>query len=163
MASSPGCWAAYGEVLAREYSDPAYWSVHRVTVDCYAVQHPGTPSPQSINSVGLHLIRLCATLERELPPDAAPNLLQRLANERRPLRWLEPPASLGPVTVADVHEAASAEEHRDRVMEWAAALWNAWSDHHAQIRAWLDDASARLDDASMNPALDHSGGDEADA
>lgn len=37
LESSPGCWAAYGEVLAREYSDPAYFQVHRLTVDAYAV------------------------------------------------------------------------------------------------------------------------------
>ena len=32
MESSPACWAAYGEVLAREYSDPAYFQVHRLSV-----------------------------------------------------------------------------------------------------------------------------------
>ena len=31
----------YGEVLAREYSDPSYVSLHRLTADTYAVQHPG--------------------------------------------------------------------------------------------------------------------------
>jgi len=34
MESSPGCWAAYGVVLAREYSDPACqaWSTHHEAV-----------------------------------------------------------------------------------------------------------------------------------
>ncbi len=43
MLSSPGCWAIYGEVLAREYERPAYMADHRLTVDAYAVQHPGEP------------------------------------------------------------------------------------------------------------------------
>lgn len=30
MESSPGCWAAFGDVLAREYSDPVYFEVHRL-------------------------------------------------------------------------------------------------------------------------------------
>jgi uncharacterized protein DUF5946 len=40
MKSSAGCWEVYGEVLSREYSDPAFWAVHRLTADTYAVQHP---------------------------------------------------------------------------------------------------------------------------
>ena len=52
MKSSPGCWAVYGEVLAREYEDPYFFEVHRLTVDAYAVQHPGSTDRQSIQSVG---------------------------------------------------------------------------------------------------------------
>jgi hypothetical protein len=55
MESSPGCWQIYGEVLAREYSDAAFRSIHRLTVDSYAVQHPGQPTAQSIQSVCVHL------------------------------------------------------------------------------------------------------------
>ncbi len=46
----PGCWALYGEVLKREYSDHREWLVHRLTVDAYAVQHQGESSPQTIQS-----------------------------------------------------------------------------------------------------------------
>ena len=48
MVSSPACWAAYGAVLAREYGNPKYARLRRLTVDTYAVQHPGTESQQSI-------------------------------------------------------------------------------------------------------------------
>ena len=41
---SPACWARYGEVLAREFQDPAYFGLHQLTVDAYAVQHPGSRS-----------------------------------------------------------------------------------------------------------------------
>lgn len=41
MGSSPGCWHVYGEVLSREYSDRSFGALHRLTVDSYAVQHPG--------------------------------------------------------------------------------------------------------------------------
>jgi Family of unknown function (DUF5946) len=33
LHSSPACWALYGEVLAREYSNPARFVVHQLTVD----------------------------------------------------------------------------------------------------------------------------------
>lgn len=146
MESSPGCWEIYGEVLAREYSNAAYWSVHPVTVDCYAVHHPGRPSRQSINSVGLHLMRLCAILERGLALGAAPKLMQSIATERPPFRWLEPPAAPGSITVRDVHAATSPEEHAAKVMAWADSVWAAWSDHHVQVRDWLDSCS-------IDPAL----------
>lgn len=41
LATPPGCWGIYGEVLAREYSDYRYMSVHQITVDAYAVQQSG--------------------------------------------------------------------------------------------------------------------------
>ncbi len=63
MESSPGCWALYGEVVAREYLDfLAYGALHRLTVDTYAAQHPGLLSPQSIQSVALHLMSLSLVL-----------------------------------------------------------------------------------------------------
>ena len=45
MEASPGCWHVYGQVLARDYTDPFLRAVHRLTTDTYAVQHPGRPSP----------------------------------------------------------------------------------------------------------------------
>ena len=33
MLSSPGCWALYGELLAREYGDVRYMAAHRLTID----------------------------------------------------------------------------------------------------------------------------------
>ena len=41
VLSSAGCWAAYGELLALEYEDRTYAVVNRLSVDTYAVQHPG--------------------------------------------------------------------------------------------------------------------------
>jgi hypothetical protein len=76
MESSPGCWAAFGEVLAREYSDFNYARMHRLTVDSYAVQHPGQPSPQSIQSVALHLISLSLVLQHAVPMHEATAVLQ---------------------------------------------------------------------------------------
>ena len=36
MESSPGCWPLYGEVLAREYGDSAFWASHRLTYNLAA-------------------------------------------------------------------------------------------------------------------------------
>jgi hypothetical protein len=143
MESSPGCWAAYGVVLAREYSDPACFEVHRLTVDAYAVQHPGRPLPQSIRSVGLHLVRLCLQLERGLPAEKANEAMVAAARAKHVFTWLEPPSSLGALTVADVVGLPTAAEHRQAVRAWAAAAWRAWSAHHGAVRRWLPRPSGR--------------------
>lgn len=137
MASSPGCWAVYGEVLAREYSDPGYFETHRLTVDTYAVQHPGSTERQSIQSVGVHLIRLCLFLEEGLAAEHANAAMLEAGKRKRSFTWLEPPPSFGALTAADVVKAGSVSEHKRVVRAWAESAWEAWSIHHGQIRAWL--------------------------
>ena len=138
IESSPGCWAAYGEVLAREYADPTLFArVHRRTVDTYAVQHPGQPSPQSIQSVALHLVSLCLVLEHGATPHEARVALQEGTHTKARYVWLSPPPSLGAITVADVCLATAPAAHEEAVRRWAGAVWSAWSPHHAAVRAWL--------------------------
>ncbi len=61
----------YGVILQHEYSDPRLLPTHRLSVDTYAIQHPGDGSRRAIQSVGLHLARLMIQLESPAP--AAPN------------------------------------------------------------------------------------------
>jgi hypothetical protein len=136
MESSPGCWQAYGEVLAREHSDRAYWAAHRLTVDTYAVQHPGRPSPQSIQSVAVHLISLHLLLERNATAEYAVRAIRSAAEVSEQFTWLSSPGSMGAVTVADVRQARSSSDHVRLVRAWAEASWAAWHEHHDTIRAW---------------------------
>jgi hypothetical protein len=137
MEPSPGCWAAFGDVLAREYSDSAYFDIHRLSVDSYAVQHPGRPSRQSIQSVGVHLIRLCLFLEHGLTPEKANAAMLAAAQEKHTYTWLEPPESLGATTVADVRSTLRMNDHKQAVRAWSASAWQAWSIHHDTVRGWL--------------------------
>lgn len=138
MESSPGCWAAYGEVLAREYEQPAFFQAHQFTVDAYAVQHPGRPSPQSIQSVAVHLIRLCLTLEHGASVEAATAVMHSATQRKDAFHWLEPPPSQGGVTAANVHRAASPQERAVQVRAWAEVAWAAWAAHHDTVRGWID-------------------------
>jgi hypothetical protein len=138
MESSPGCWAAYGEVLAREYGDrAAHEQTHRLGVDAYAVQHPGRPSPQSIQSVAVHLIRLCLLLECGLEMNRANEAMLKATESKKQFVWLEPPPNKGSITVADIQGASSPEEHAQGALQWARSAWEAWGPHHSQIRLWL--------------------------
>lgn len=141
MEASPGCWAAYGEVLARQYNDSAYREVYRLAVDSYAAQHPGQPSSQSINSVGVHLVRLCLFIEHGLDVQRANDAMLEITKMKSQFVWLSPPPSRGAVTVADVQNAKTAEQHEQVVREWAASVWTAWSAHHQTVRNWVPELS----------------------
>jgi hypothetical protein len=137
MESSPGCWQLYGEVLAREYSDAAFRSMHRLTVDSYAVQHPGRPTAQSIQSVCVHLMSLCMVIEQGVDLAQATRALGRAVRPKGRFVWLTPPRSAGGITVVDVAAAATAAAHVDRVRAWAESAWSAWAEHHDAVRSWL--------------------------
>jgi len=135
LESTPGCWAAYGEVLAREYSDPAYMKVHHFTADAYPVQHPGKPSKHNMQSVIVHLIGLYAGIELGLSQQEIA-ILRDGATTHIELRWLEPPQNRGNLTVADIVPARAAEEHCRLVYQWAEEAWEAWTGYHDQVKQW---------------------------
>jgi Family of unknown function (DUF5946) len=136
MESTAGCWHAYGEVMARQYLDPAYAAYYRFSVDAYAIQHPGKPSRQSIQSVGVHLIRLHLLVERGLRMELANDAIKAASQIKQRFVWLEPPKSMGLMTVADVVSAKTNEELRSAVTNWAAVAWAAWAVHHQTVAEW---------------------------
>jgi hypothetical protein len=137
LGASPSCWALYGEVLAREYSDPELMKVHRLTVDAYAAQHPGKPGPKATQSVWAHLSGLYLTVERCASPRFATRVLGAVTAISRDLPWLEPPESLGGITVA--HVASEPDGHAEAVQRWAREVWSAWACHHQRVIALAEE------------------------
>jgi len=135
MTSSPACWAAFNAVMAREYSDPGLLAVHRLSVDAWAVQHPGDGSRRAIQSVGLHLARLMMQIEQGLEGEAANTAMLGFAARKAELPAL-PPRAVYAVTAADVVDAVEPDEHRAAVRRWAEATWGDWADQHGFIRRW---------------------------
>jgi hypothetical protein len=128
IGASPSCWALYGEQLAREYErwDP---EEHRLSVDAYAVQHPGGDDRRARQSVAYHLTALHLTLERGLGNDDVVALLRRVTAATSEFPRLEPPRPNGAITVRDVLDGTP-------IRAWAADVWSAWSDHHDAARSW---------------------------
>jgi hypothetical protein len=143
MLSSPGCWEAYGRVLAREYESPPYARLHRLTVDAYAVQHPGVDGPQARNSVGIHLSRLCLMFDCGWSVERANDAMLAITAKKRHYPWLIPPSDRGMVTVKDVLAAQTASDHLHAVERWARCAWKAWEEHHAAVRGWVEELSKR--------------------
>ena len=135
IGGSPGCWALLHELTM---IGPGAGVAGQLAVDTYAVQHPGAPERRAIQSVCLHLISLCAALERDWPADRAPSLLQ--AAVRNPTWWhpfdLTPP--LGSITVADVLVHKDPQHRGVATRAWADDLWSLYGPHHSEIRGWLD-------------------------
>jgi Family of unknown function (DUF5946) len=135
IPSTPECWWTFGEVVAREFEDPALLdAVHQLTVDAYAAQHPAGQPPKSLDA---HLVSLYVALERGRDPSEAREALKNFVETPTLFPELPVPANLGPLTIADV-AAASHEQHCETVRRWAQQVWSAWSESHARIAALLD-------------------------
>ena len=143
FGASPSCWALYGDVLAREYGNPLYMKVHRLTVDAYAAQHPGKPERRSIQSVWVHLAGLHLILEKGISHDFARRVIGAMTERSDSLSWLDPPARYN-FTVADVARVGGAAEHAAAVRRWAEDVWASSSDHHGRVRAATETQLARL-------------------
>lgn len=133
MLSSPGCWAAFGEVLAGARADPT----HQLATDAYAVSHPGAPTDRrAVQSVAVHLMLLHLVLVDGVDPVHRHWLLRRMARPDSFPR-LEPPALKGQMTAAEVLAGHTPEDHLTLIRCWAADVWAAWSSHHATVRTWV--------------------------
>jgi hypothetical protein len=133
VGAAPGCWAAYTELLGFQMSDPGLAGVHSLCVDVYMAQHPGVPGRQASQSVWVHLVGLCLSLEHGFDGPASARAKARLAGPDAAFTWLEPPASLGDVTVQDVISTARAGDS-SAARRWADSVWQAWSPHRSEIR-----------------------------
>jgi Family of unknown function (DUF5946) len=132
LGGNAGCWAAWGELQARGYSDLSAAAAMPLAIDAYAAQHPGLEGRRQAQSVWVHLVSLCAILERGLAPADGIRLKHEMLRDDPVFRWLEPPADPGPVTILDA--AAAGDDLRAVVERWAASVWEAWAAHHGAIR-----------------------------
>jgi hypothetical protein len=134
MKSSAGCWKLYGDILAKEYSLENYDPLmHRITVDTYAIQHPGEPERRSINSVNLHLIRLYLVLQNQIDGSEANEIMKRMSENtklKENFVWLEPPSFENTITVVDVWKASDLESHVKTVLEWGHSVLKRWTEKH---------------------------------
>ena len=132
MLSTPGCWAAFGEVLAREYSNPRlFGSSHRLTVDAYACQHPGDPADRrAVQSVWVHATSLWLVLEAGASHNLATQALKTLAG--RTFDALPEAPTHFEHTHSDVLKAPLAD-HEAQAQAWAKASLAGWAAIHDRL------------------------------
>lgn len=143
MRSSPGCWAAFGELQAGEMARFGYPEIHGVIVDCYAASHGGDGTERrDRQSVFIHLMAICARLERGMDGPARIALLQRLTAEKRDWPALWPPERTPAVDHTHLRGATDMADYERRTWAWATAVWEAYRPVQDQVRRALDDAFA---------------------
>jgi hypothetical protein len=145
MASSPGCWAAFGTLQARELQEWGYPPVHGLGVDAYAASHGGDGRERrDRQSVVLHLVALCTVLDRGYSSVARIELLQRLAAVKRDYPRLDRPAGYPALDLLHAAAARDLDDYERRVREWAQAVWDFWAPAQAVVADYLQ--------ASRSPA-----------
>jgi len=142
IGGNAGCWAAWGQLQARAYADPGLAAVMPLAVDAYAAQHHGVEGRRQAQSVRVHLVSLCAILERGRSPVGGIRLKQDLLRHDPVFAWLVPPPDPGAITVLDVAGSAG-EATAAAIRRWAASVWAAWSAHHHVIRDRTDEVAPR--------------------
>jgi hypothetical protein len=100
-------------------------------VDAYAAQHATNPDRRNRQSVTVHLLSLCASLEFGISGRQRRAMIGNWTHHDYPL--LQPRPDFYPVTVRTVSDV-SADERQEVVERMANSTWTAWSIHHSEIR-----------------------------
>ncbi len=132
------CRDMFDEILAREFSDPKYGKVLRLTIDAYALQHPGSYMI-SFSSHASHLTGLCVVFKYSASQRINGALKKWYDKKPNHMKVAEPDYK-GERTIADILPAKDEEDHCTRVQEWAESAWDAWLDHHETVRTWINEA-----------------------
>ncbi len=115
-------------------------AANNLAVDAYMAQHPGDGTDRrDRQSVFVHLASLCAVLERGSPPAQSPGVLRAVLACRVDFPVIHRSRGPGGLTVLDAIDAPTLEVHDARARAWAGSVWDSWRDHHATIRAALDE------------------------
>lgn len=136
MLAAPGCWQLYNSLqdwknslVGPEGTDTTQW-----VVDSYAVQHATNPDKRNLQSVAVHLMSICASLEHRV---SGVRLRSKLGEwTHRDYPELPPRPQAYPITVRDVADAVAARR-AEVARSWATTTWMAWSPHHGEVRNWL--------------------------
>jgi len=145
IGASPACWAIYTALANAGEPPVAPTAAMALMVDAYAAQHPGTPSPQAIQSVAVHLLVLYGVFVRGGDPGTALWIRRRalrVQNGRKHGRfqWLTPPAFAGSLTVADIAQAPTPPARAGLAGRYVEGVWVRWSaSHAATVATWYDE------------------------
>ena len=137
MSPSAACWARYGEVLAREFSDPAYFAHHRILTDAYCGQHSISEDRRERQSLYIHLAALMLHYEDGVEVDRIVDFLRRAAKSGHEFPHLAMPEASLSVRIDGIHAAKDAVGHAAAVDVFAKAVLAAWTPHHAAFRGLI--------------------------
>ena len=136
VPASPGCWSLFCSLTDWMQSLPGSdgSTIAQQVVDSYMVQHAANPDRRNRQSVAVHLMCLCASVEHQRPGDELRSLLGNWTHRDYPELL---PRPLGFEITVEQIVSAEGPERRVAVGAWARSAWGAWAQHHDIIRGWL--------------------------
>ena len=115
------------------HGDPRF--IHQHLVDGYGAQH----LRQSNSTIGaaFALAGLYLAVERSFTGRQVQEMHIRMARNSKQWPVFDPPENVGPMTVADVAAVDPGPDRDDKLMQWCASVWNAWSPEHGRVRGMV--------------------------
>lgn len=132
------CWNVFGEVLMKEYSNPEYFKVHRLTVDAYGAQHIGNQEDRRARqSANIHLIALYLTLVQKASEEEVLKFLRKATNVKKDWPSLFQRKQAYWLTIQDIAKEDNPLSHADLVIKWGQSIWEAYEDCHQEIISYF--------------------------
>ena len=123
------CWDSYMVILAKEFNNPDYAQLHRITVDSYTAQHIGDQSDRRARqSANLHLLALGLYFAYDQSIDQVLHFLKRettIKQDWPPITQLDKPSWL---TVHHIHAANGVTDYLTRVEQWGRSVWQTYTE-----------------------------------
>lgn len=88
-------------------------------------------------SVFVHLVSLCAVIERETSPSRSPEVLRAGLARQMEFPVIRRARGPGYLAVLSATDATSLEDHDTRVRRRAGSVWESWREYHPTIWAAL--------------------------
>lgn len=143
MPATSGCWRAYTDSLAWEYSHyvPGAENMHPLAVDAYAASHAESDDPRNVQSVAVHAASLYLHLRRDRSLEYAHRMKKYLVEEGGSFEVMVRPDFSRALNVGDAPEGPTYAEWAAFVRSWAASVLDAWLvDNEAYIVSLCDRA-----------------------
>ncbi len=136
MSPNAPCWAMYGEVLAREFSDTGYYRSHRLLTDAYCAHHSISSDRRARQSINIHLAGLMMHFEDGADAKTIVNFLRKAARVSE-FAMLTIPSNGESVTIEAIFAATNVDEHSQEVDKYARKVFAYWQHEHPRIRALI--------------------------
>lgn len=87
--------------------------IHALTVDAYALQHPGTGlrTTTPIDQCPPHLVSLYACFNNLCELEALAKIKQHISQYKASFSWLESPAKMPAMGISDILAASISDQH----------------------------------------------------
>ena len=116
------------------HGDPRF--IHQHLVDAYGAQH--VPDSKSTIGAAFALAGLYLAVERGFTGREVQKMHMVMGRQSKQWPRFIPPTDVGPLTVADVLAAEPGPARDEKLMQWCASVWGAWSAEHGRVREMLD-------------------------